>query len=67
MTMDVFAGCNVKWVEWFKFHWVQELTWTRGLYGLLYAWIIVCMDSVALQSYLGTYLGIGWGGIGYRF
>ena len=55
MVMDVFAGCNVKWVEWFKFHWVQEFILARGLYGLLYAWIPMLYNL------------IGWGGIGYRF
>ena len=39
MVLDVFAGCDVKWVEWSKFHWVQFMIWTRTLYGAFYGWI----------------------------
>ena len=39
MAMDFYAGCNVKWWEMFKFHWVQQIIWERTLYGSLYGWI----------------------------
>ena len=39
MAMDFYAGCNVKWWEIFKFHWVEQIIWERILYGSLYGWI----------------------------